>query len=184
MSAERDRILKMVEDGAIDAAGAAELLAAIENEAERSGSGEYTPVTPSNPPWEAPFVAGIVLTGFGLLGLMRSRRGNVLGRIGAWVTLIGGLAAAIVGLWSRDVPWLHIKVQESDGNKIHISLPLLLPLAQRILDLARGFVDAETAAQLDNAAAFIEGLQRGERQDPVTVEVDDDDGSKVLIYIA
>ncbi|HZD10765.1 MAG TPA: hypothetical protein VE553_05425, partial [Candidatus Binatia bacterium] len=70
------------------------------------------------------------------------------------------------------------------GNNIRVSLPLLLPLARRLLDLARGFVDADTAVQLDSAAAFIDGLQRGEQQDPLSMEIEDSDGSQVLIYVA
>src|SRR5690606_7767261 len=126
-----------------------------------------TPSAQGNPPWEAPFVAGIVLSGFGLLGLMRSRRGNIFGRIGAWLTLLLGLGSAAVGFWSRNAPWLHIDVREKDGHDINISLPLLLPVARAALNIARSFVDASTAEQLDTAAAFIEGLESGEPSEPM-----------------
>ena len=186
MPTERDRILKMVEDGTINAAEANELLGAMGNAAlvtrgapDVIGNGA---AAPANPPWEAPFVAGIVLSGFGLLGLMR-RRANIFGRMGAWLTLILGLAAAAVGFWSRNAPWLHINVQEKDGNNIHIMLPLLLPVARAALNVARGFVDAAMAEQLDTAAAFLDALERSEQSEPVSVEVDDGNGAQVLIYV-
>ena len=185
MSAESDRILKMVEDGAISAAEAADLLAAIETEESPATSGERLPATRrGDAPWEAPFVAGIVLSGFGLLGLIRSRNDGVLSRVGAWLTLLLGLGAAIAGFWSRNTPWLHITVQERDGHSMHVSLPLLLPLVHRVLNLARDYVDAGTAVQLDSAAAFIDGLQRGEQPDPVRVAIEDGEGGEVLIYVA
>ncbi|HZD11354.1 MAG TPA: hypothetical protein VE553_08430, partial [Candidatus Binatia bacterium] len=117
MSTERDRILKMVEDGAINATEAAELLAAVEDEAESPESSDRLPnVAHGDPPWEVPLVAGLVLSAFGLLGLLSGRRAGVLARVGALVTVFAGLAAALVGFWSRNAPWLHINVQERDGN--------------------------------------------------------------------
>lgn len=185
MSEERDQILNMVESGAISAAEAAELLAALEdkNEASSAGSSMPAPIK-REAPWEVPVIAGTVVTGFGLLGLIRARRAGVLGRIGALLTLLLGLAALVVGIWSRNAPWLHVDVRERDGNTVRVRLPLLLPLVRPILDLARGFVDADTARQLDNAAAFIDGLERGEQQEPLRIEIDDGDGNNVLVYVA
>lgn len=184
MSRERDSVLKMIEDGTISAAEATELLGAMKNEKAVANSNQVAALAPGNPPWEAPFVAGVVLSGFGLLGLMRKRRGNIFSRVGAWITLLLGLGAAVVGFWSRNAPWLHIDVQEKDGHKIHISLPLLLPLARAAINMARGFADAATAEQLDTAAAFIESLESGEQSEPMSVEVEDGNGGQVLIYVA
>lgn len=189
MSTERDHILKMLEGGAITAGEAAELLGALEDNESVTASGaasrDVLPVpNHGDPPWEAPFFGGLVIAGFGLLGLLRARRAGILARIGAWVTLLLGLTAIVAGYWSRNAPWLHINVQERNGNDIHLSLPLLLPLAQRLLDVARGFADAETAVQLDHASAFFDALQRGEQHDPLSIEINDDDGGRVLVYVA
>jgi hypothetical protein len=185
MSEERDRILRMVENGAINAEEAANLMASIEGDEEDrlAADGQLLP-PPGGPPWEAPLIAGTILSGFGLLGLIRGTRAGVLGRIGAWATLLLGLLAIVVGVWSRNAPWLHVRVQEKDGQIVRVSLPIPLPLASQILTLARGFVDDETASYLDSAAAFINGLQRGEQQDPLRIEVDDGDGTQVQVYIA
>lgn len=182
MSEERGRILKMVEDGAINAEEAADLLASIED--DDGGREALDGAVPGEPPWEAPLIAGAILSGFGLLGLMRGKSAGVVGRIGAWATLLLGLFAIMVGIWSRNAPWLHIRVQEKDGQTVRLSLPLPLPFATQILSLVRGFVDDEAAAHLDSVAAFVDTLQRGEQQDPLRIEVDDGDGSKVQITIA
>jgi len=185
MFTERDRVLKMVEDGAITAGEAAELLAALEVDKGAARSLDALSATnESGPPWEAPFFGGFVVAGFGLLGLMHAQRGGVLARIGAWVTLLLGLAGVVVGYWGRNTPWLHINVQERNGKSIRVSLPLLLPLARRLLALARGFVDAQTAVQLDHASAFFDALQRGEQQDPLSIEIDDENGGRILVYVA
>ncbi len=182
MSAERDRILKMVESGAINAAEGAELLAALEGESAAVPA--YIAGPTPNRPWEAPFFGGIVLAGFGLLGLMRRRRGNLFSRLGAWLTLLAGAGAALIGFWSRNAPWLHINVREPGGHNVRLTIPLLLPLLRAALELARGFADEAAAEQLDYAAAFIEGVQRGEQRDPISIDIDGGDGAQVQIYVA
>lgn len=185
ISEERDQILKMVESGDLSATEAAELLAVLEdNKEESAASSAMSARVKREAQWEAPVIAGIVVSGFGLLGLMRARNAGTLRRIGALLTLFLGLVALVIGIWSRNAPWLHVDVRERDGNTIRVRLPLLLPLARPLLDLARGFVDADTARQLDNAGAFIDALQRGEQQEPFRVEVDDGDGNNVVVYVA
>lgn len=184
MSEERDHILKMVEDGAISATEAADLLASIEDDVEDGLTSDESPLAMSgDKPWEAPVIAGAVLSGFGLLGLMRSRKAGVLGRVGAWATLLLGIGAMAIGLLSRNAPWLHVRVRDQEGKSIDIQLPLPLPFAAQILGMVRGFVDAETAAHVDSALAFIDGLQRGEQQDPLSIEVDDGEGNLVQVTI-
>jgi hypothetical protein len=184
MSEERNRILKMVEDGAVSASEAEELLASIEGgDEDLEATGEVITSPLGDEPWEVPVIAGTVLSGFGLLGILRGRGGSILSRVGAWGTLLLGLVAVVVGIWSRNAPWLHVRVKESDGDSIHIRLPLPLGLGKQILSLARGFVDEETAEQLDSAMTFIDGLQHGEQQDPLSIEVDDGQGSQVQVSI-
>jgi len=184
MNEERDKILNMVESGAISATEAAELLAALDDESQQPDVGGDTPLARSEPPWEAPVIAGIVVAGFGLLGLVRARRGGILSRVGALLTLILGLAGLIIGIWSRNAPWLHVNVHEPNGNKVRVSLPLLLPLARPILELAHGFVDGETARHLDSAISFLDAWQPGADQEPLHIEVNDDEGNKVFVYVA
>lgn len=182
---ERDHILKMIEEGTINATEGADLLASIAGEEEDLSVSDWRALPGAgDKPWEVPLITGIVLSGFGLLGIIRGRRVGVLGRIGAWATFFLGFAAIVVGFWSRNAPWLHIRVQETDGETIHIRLPLPLPLAMPILSMVRGLVDAETAAHIDSAMAFVDGLQRGEQQDPLSIEVDDGEGNQVQIAIA
>lgn len=185
MSEERDKILTMVESGAISATEAAELLAALDDEQKEPVTvGAMPAVDRGEPPWEAPVIAGIVVTGFGLLGLIRARRAGVLGRMGALLTLLLGLVGLIIGVWSRSAPWLHVDVRERNGNNVRISLPLLLPLARPVLEFARGIVDGETARHFDSALAFLEAWQPGKGQEPLRIEIEDDEGTTVFVYMA
>lgn len=187
MSDEQDRILRMVEAGTITASEANELLAAMENSpqpVEASPAGDRPEFSR---PWEVPVFGGLVVAALGVMGMGRlylSRgRGSMVARTGAWLTVLLGLVAVVVGLWSRHAPWLHLRVQERDGNNVNISLPLPLFLAEWVVRFSRDYLDDEASAHMQSVAAFVEALRRGERTDPLTIEVDEGDGDRVLIFI-
>jgi hypothetical protein len=184
MSEERERILRMVEEGKISVVEAGDLLDALGNESETADVPAVEhPEGSLKRAWEVPFFGGLLVALLGGFGLWRQGgRRSVLG-IGAWVTFFLGLAAAGVGLWSRNVPWLHLRVEEKDGEKINLSFPLPLFLASRFLGAARTYVDEETAAHLESASGFIEALRNDPNGEPFTIQVDEGDGDRVLIYI-
>jgi len=188
MSEEQERILQMVAEGQISAAEGNELLTALGEEGEAEGVPAVArPEAPLERAWEIPFFGGLMVALLGSFGLLRRdrRRGPVGGLkgIGAWGTFLLGLMVAGVGLWSRNVPWLHLRVQEQDGDKISLSFPLPLFLANWFLGIARTYVDEETAAHLESAAGFIEALREDPEGEPFTIQVDEGDGDRVLIYI-
>lgn len=184
MNEEQERILRMVEEGRVSAAEANELLTAVAGEGEAEAAAPMAQAeAPLERAWEVPFFGGLMVALLGSFGLLRrgGRRG-LLGA-GAWGTLVLGLAVAGAGLWSRNVPWLHLRVEEQDGNRIRLSFPLPLFLAKWFLGIARTYVDEETAARLESAAGFIEALGDEPSGEPFSIQVDEGDGDRVLIYI-
>lgn len=185
MKDERERILKMLEEGTITADEADELLAALDGDDPAADPAQAQALPRQlDQPWEFPFFGGLIVSAFGILGLLRAPRDDgKLVRRGAWLTLLLGALGVAVGYWSRNAPWLHVRVQERDGSQVNISLPLPLALADWVLRLAQELVDEETSATLESAGAFLDALKRGETGDPFTVEVDDGEGDRVLIYV-
>jgi len=86
-------------------------------------------------------------------------------------------------LLARRAPWLHLRVQEQDGQRFAISLPLPLGLAHWIIAIARNFVPKDQAAHLETADSFVTAMRDDPRREPIIIDVDDDDGDKVEIYI-
>jgi hypothetical protein len=190
MQEEQERILRMVEEGQISAEEAGELLSALGGEegisaAEGAPAAAIDqPLEPLEKPWEVPFFGGLIVALLGTFGLWRRRgRGGILA-IGAWGTVLFGMVVAAAGFWSRDVPWLHLRVEEKDGDKISLSFPLPLFLANWFLGMARSYVDEDTAAHLDSASGFIEALRTEQQVEPFSIRVDEGDGDRVHIYIA
>ncbi len=86
-------------------------------------------------------------------------------------------------LWLiRKAPWLHVRIQERDGQRFAISLPLPLSLANWGLKAAQYFMPPEQTAYLETAAIFVDEMKKSPDREPIIIDVDDD-GDKVQIYI-
>lgn len=179
METERQRILAMVAAGTISSEEANELLAAMRAEPVHS---EPPANLPLRRDWEIPFGAGLVISFFGIAGLLWRQRG-FFGSIGAWGTLLLGLLVTAVGISGRSSPWLHVRVQQKEGAAVHFSFPVPLPLAHWLLGLARPYVDEQTGQYLDGASEFLQTLREGDAGEPFSVEIEGDDGEQVLIYL-
>jgi hypothetical protein len=116
--------------------------------------------------WQIPFGIGAALVGVGWLLVSRA----------------GGFYGGLFGWQSRCFPWLHVRIEEKDGNRITISLPLPLGLAQWGLNIARRYVDADTAEHLDTASAMLDSLKDQPTGAPLSVEVSEDDGDHVQVF--
>nr|MBN1230200.1 hypothetical protein [Anaerolineae bacterium] len=204
MTTDRMAVLRMLEEGAINTDEAARLLLTLsETEeadaevvidrapvAERLEMRDMPDISRIRGFWRYPFYVAVgVLIACGLLlGWLYS---GAEGRLTFWLFCVWNIftlaaLACVLAVWSRAARWLHLRVTEKDGKKIAISLPLPLSLTRLGLRIASRYVDDSTGEQLLVASEFLEALQSekgGLGDQPLVVNVDDDDGDKVSIYI-
>ena len=205
MSEAQDQILKMLEEGTITAEEADRLLAALgpEQSVETvagdlivTGVPESEPAeSTSQPPnygryrrfWRIPFIiaaGSLLLSGLGLAFMYQAEEGvATLGFLCIWSIFLLAFLATLLILLARRAPWLHVRVQEQDGRRFAISIPLPMRLASWALGIARYFVPKEQAMHVDTAAAFVTAMQENPGDEPIFIDVDDDDRDKVEIYI-
>jgi hypothetical protein len=200
MSNARQQVLQMLQDGKLTAEEAQELLQALEPAAaeapQEAIEGEI--VEPVEPPdmdrfrrfWQYPFFISLaVLIGVGL-GL-RSMYQASEGAITFWfvcvlILFILTFILTALAFMSRSAPWVHVRVKEKSGRKIAISLPLPMGLAQWGINIARNFVPDAERGNLDMAAEFIRSARhdlKGPDTEPFMINVDDEDGDQVQVFI-
>jgi hypothetical protein len=200
MSDARQQVLQMLQDGKLTAEEAQELLRALEptatEETQEAIEGEI--VAPVEPPdmdrfrrfWQYPFFISLaVLIGVGL-GL-RSMYQASEGAITFWfvcvlILFILTFILTALAFMSRSAPWIHVRVKEKGGHKIAISLPLPMGLAQWGIHIARNFVPDAEQGNLDMAAEFIRSARhnlKGPDTEPLMINVDDEDGDQVQVFI-
>ena len=202
MSEERRHVLQMLQDGTISTEQAMELLEALDNdegEDHQPAMMISEPATPSEPPpdlnkyrrwWKIPFlisVAVLLRFGFWLRSIYQSTEGAItLGFICVWTLFMFAGFVTLLAFLSRRATWLHVRVKEKEGRRIAISFPLPLRLANWGIGIARGFVDDQTRGHLTMASEFINAAQDTMREpgaEPLFINVDDEDGDHVQVYI-
>lgn len=192
MSDEQDRILQQVEEGALSAAEANEMLEALETEGAPADAGASPPPVPDTHyrPWQIPVAGGLFLLAVGGVGLARLARRPSSGplgpiaRLGAGLAFLLGVLLTALGLWSRNAVWLHVRVEEEDGPTVNVSLPLPLQLVERAITFAREQAeDEEAAARLDAAASFLASVGRDGEREPFTVEVSEGKQTRIFAYL-
>ena len=201
MSEERRRVLQMLQDGTISTEQAMELLEALDHDDDDELSAVIVSesVTTSEPPpdlnkyrrfWKIPFfisLAVLLLFGFWLRSIYQSTEGAItFGFICVWTLFMFAGFITLLAFLSRRSTWLHVRVKEKEGKRIAISLPLPLRMANWGIGIARGFVDDETRGHLTMASEFINAAQDTMREpgaEPLFINVDDDDGDHVQVFI-
>ncbi|MCB8968466.1 MAG: hypothetical protein H6660_16410 [Ardenticatenaceae bacterium] len=215
MQAERQKILRMLQQGQIDADEAMQLLNAIDTGEATDAADPFTVeaddvdtsanvltgdvISPNQAHpdmdkfrrfWQIPFFIALACLIASALGL-RALYQTADGRIGFWFVCVWSLFMLTVLLTtlaflSRRSPWLHVRVQERNGRRIAISLPLPLRLASWGITMARGFADEESQDKLDMAASFLDVANENMHHpdnEPVMINIDGESGDQVQVYI-
>lgn len=196
MDEERVRILRMLQEGQIDAAGAAALLTAMKGDEEPAGGEE--PVVEILPPlpkakevrevrwarfWVYPLIGGGVSTILGsLIMALVYATGAAHGWLAfGWFFLVLGGLVIILALWSQRAKWLHIRVREASGRTFTLSFPLPLTLAAWVLRVAQPYVPRLRDMGVDDLIIALRDHPRGE---PLTINVaEGEEGESVQVYI-
>lgn len=204
MNEAHDRILKMLEEGRITAEEADELLTAVSPQqrvGQVAGDAIITDLPQEEPAgpaeavdrrryqslWRIPFLiaaGSLLLSGLGLAFMYQANEGVApLGFLCIWSIFALALLVTLLLLLARRAPWLHLRVEERGGRRLALSLPLPLGLAHWIIGIVRRVVPGEQAAHLETAGEFLSAMRNDPNREPIIIDVDDDDGDKVEIYI-
>ena len=137
---------------------------------------------------QIPFAVAIVLlviSGWGLYVVSGRADGQLtLGWVAVLLLFMFSVLATAITLWMLRAPWIHVRIEERDGKRIAISLPLPLTLARWGLQIARSYVDERTAGYLDTSTEFLKAMRQhpGKESEPLVVDIDED-GQRVQVYI-
>ena len=198
-------ILKKVENGEINLDDASRLLSAfyengfsIENDLKDQrfddigDHGSRTSQEFHKPDWSIiswiiPLIVGATLTVFSSKWLYQNYNDVGLG-LRFWLSFIPFLIGIILiyfGWVLRTAQWLHIEIKQPKGEKperIVIGFPLPINLAAGFLNFIKRFLPIN-ARQFD----FLEMIEafdgKVSKENPLVVNIDDEDGTKVNIFM-
>lgn len=207
MGQAEQQILQMLSDGVISAEEAGKLLEALKPEAPdptifdvessfaEALEGEIiTPLSTEPPPelsryrrfWLIPFliaIGSILLSGMGLFLLYQSENPAFLGFFFLWPIFLAALLSAGVLILAQRSTWLYVNVEEQSGARIRFAFPLPLSLVNWAVRIARSFLPADQFMHLETAASLANVMQNSPDREPIYINVDDNSGDRVQIYI-
>jgi hypothetical protein len=141
--------------------------------------------------WAIPLAVGGFIAAWG--GMFMYVTASVAQGISLWflcasVPFVIGVVIAGLALLSRNAPWLHLRVQQKPGEKperIAISFPIpIRPVAwffRTFGDRIPKLKNNTNGINLDEVIMAIG--QSTSRDNPIYIQVDEDDGEKVEIFI-
>lgn len=203
MNEAEQRVLQMLEEGLITAEEASNLLAALgPGEKAKLVGGDAVvvqdraPAEPKGPPpelqryrrmWAIPLfiaVGSLILSGLGLFLMYQSAEDvAALGFLCVWSIFLLALAGTALFLVARRAPWLYVHIEEREGRRINFAIPVPWSLIGWIVRLSRPFVPGEQMVHVETAATIASTMKGNPSADPIIVDVDDEDGDRVQIYI-
>lgn len=205
MQLNRLDILKQVENGEISLEEASKLLSEIDQGEEFSKSepevlvadkiisSESIPVTDNEKPawafvfWAVPLILGLVLTIFSATWLYQNYLSSGLG-FKFWLTWIPfsiGVFLIYFGWSLQKARWIHINIKQPKGEspqRIFLAFPIPFQFIGFVMKIFKSkFSDKMSNMDVEELLKTVDDHIR--KDEPLYVNVDDDDGTKVEIYI-
>jgi len=135
--------------------------------------------------WQIPLWAGVFITVLGGVSMYLAYRSGGFGFwfACAWFPLLLGVLVMALAWASRNVRWLHVRVQQKEGQhprNIAISIPLPLRLTAWFVRTFGSRIPS--LDKVNNLDQMILALENISPDAPFSVDVDDD-GEKVQVFI-
>ncbi len=208
---ERQQVLKMVEDGKITAEEGLKLMQALDQSATEgldvveTGPGGGVEGEPKSDPdfdrkidrfrrlWIIPLSAGILLTVFSAWWMYAALQSSGMG---FWfyfscLPFLLGVALVAIGFDSRTSRWIYVDVhhtspggrrQGKPGEKPqHILISFPLSPVTWLVSLFGSYIPAEQKGAVDNVMQIISRSTTSD--EPLFVDVHDEEGQRVRVYI-
>ena len=205
MQLNRMDILKKVENGELSLEEASKLLSELEqveelprNEpevvvVEKNINTENVPAGENEKPgwafvfWVAPLILGLILTVFSSTWLYQNYLSSGLG-FKFWLTWIPfsiGVFLIYFGWLLQKARWIHINIKQPKGEspqRIFLAFPLPFQFIGFVMKIIKGkFSDKMSNIEIEELLKTVDDHIK--KDEPLYVNVDDDDGTKVEVYI-
>lgn len=191
MSDEREKILAMVEEGAISAEEANELLEAIEKSPVEQSDSPIDFSWPEMPArgesWRRPFNLALLGSIVGSMLLLSTRKATgfwgFVHKFILWPLTLTAVLMALITFFTKDSPWLHVRVQSKDNPEFKISLPFPAEALQKALSVARSRApNVDVQEKIDAAAEILTEMDTNDLKDPLVIDISDE-GDSVQVYL-
>lgn len=136
--------------------------------------------------WWVPLWVGVAVTALSGLFMFLAYRSSGFGFWFActWFPFLLGVAVMAMAAASRTAPWLHVRIRQKEGDsprRIAFSFPIPLRLTRWFLRTFRHTIPGLDS--VPNMDKMLDSLKNITPEAPFFVQVDEEDGEQVEVYI-
>ncbi|MFN2123824.1 MAG: hypothetical protein ACK2UP_10025, partial [Candidatus Promineifilaceae bacterium] len=137
--------------------------------------------------WQRPFylsLGGVVTGGVLLLGTRKaSGFWGIVRLFVLWPLTLTAAIIALITYFSKESPWIHVRVKSRTGEEFSVSLPFPAEGLQKALRFARDQVeDEDVREKIDAAAEILAEMDTGDLKDPIVIDINDE-GESVQVFL-
>ena len=128
-------------------------------------------------------VMGMAISGALLVAMTQTAAGQVtLALAFTWPLLVGSVGAALLAIWSRRAQWVQVRVEQRNGKRLRVSLPVPVRLVGSLVALVR-MVVPPARSRWENAGTLLTEMRQSSNQEPLLLDMHDDTGVHVQVFV-
>ena len=137
--------------------------------------------------WRKPFNLALLGSIIGGMLLLITRKSSgflgFLHKFILWPLTLTAVLSAVIAFFTKDSPWLHVRVQTEDSPDFSISLPFPAQALNKALNVARSRApNADVQEKIDAAAEILAEMDTSNLKDPLVINISDE-GDSVQVYL-
>ncbi len=128
-------------------------------------------------------VIGVAALGGLLVSMTQTAAGQAtLSLVCTWPLFVGSVVAALLAIWSRRAQWAQVRVEQQDGKRLRLSLPVPVGLVGSLVGLVR-LLAPPARGRLENAGMLLTEMRQSSNNEPLLLDIHDDTGVHVQLYV-
>lgn len=128
-------------------------------------------------------VLGVAVLGGLLVSMTQTAAGQVTAAlVCTWPLFVGAAGGALLAIWSRRAQWAQLRVEQQNSRRLRLSFPVPVGLVGSLVGLVRTLVPP-VRARWENAGTLLTDMRQSSNQAPLLLDIHDDTGVHVQLYV-
>lgn len=128
-------------------------------------------------------VIGVAALGALLVSMTQTAAGQVTAAlVCTWPLFVGCVGGALLAIWSRRAQWAQVRVEQQNGKRLRLSLPVPVRFVGGLVALVR-MVVPPARRRWENAGTLLTDMRQSSNREPLLLDIHDDTGVHVQVFV-
>lgn len=128
-------------------------------------------------------VIGVAALGALLVSMTQTAAGQITAAlVCTWPLFVGCVGGALLAIWSRRAQWAQVRVEQQNGKRLRLSLPVPVRFVGGLVALVR-MVVPPARRRWENAGTLLTDMRQSSNREPLLLDIHDDTGVHVQVFV-